>query len=76
MLFLIQDLLDYSQINQNKFRQNINEFDLKESINEIMAINQIKADDKGIKLKCDLSLIGNTRINHDEQRIQQILLNL
>ena len=26
--FLIQDLLDYSQINQNKFRENIQQFDL------------------------------------------------
>ena len=31
-------MLDYSQINQGKFRQNIEEFDLKKSIKEIMNI--------------------------------------
>ena len=36
--FLVQDLLDYSQINQNKFRQNIKQFDLQRSIEEVMSI--------------------------------------
>ena len=36
----------------------------------------MKADDKGVILTSDLSLIDDTKITHDEQRIQQVLLNL
>ena len=68
--FLVQDLLDYSQINQNKFRQNIKQFDLQRSIEEVMSIQRIQAEDKGVELIADLSLINNTKINHDEHRIQ------
>lgn len=74
--FLIQDLLDYSQINQNKFRQNIQQFDLKNSINEIICIQKMKAESKGIQLVADFSNLNNAVVIHDEQRIQQVLLNL
>ena len=74
--FLIQDMLDYSQINQGKFRQNIKEFDLEKSVREIMNMQIIKAEDKGIFLSCDLTEVSNKLIIHDESRIQQVLLNL
>ena len=35
----------------------------------------MKAEDKGVELKADLSEVQNTIINHDEMRIQQVLLN-
>ena len=36
--FMLQDLLDYSQINQNKFRENIEEFDIRKCVNEVIDI--------------------------------------
>ena len=36
--YQVQDMLDYSQINQGKFRKNIKEFDLEKSIVEIMNV--------------------------------------
>ena len=36
MSFVVDDLLDYAQLNAGKFRQDIKEFDLKEAIDEIV----------------------------------------
>ena len=36
----------------------------------------MKADEKGVSLTSDLSSLEDTFINHDEQRIQQVILNL
>ena len=66
---------DLYGINQNKFRQNITEFDIVQSIKEIMSIQRLKAESKGIDLISDFSSLKSTKINHDEMRIQQILLN-
>ena len=36
----------------------------------------MKAESKGVELKADYSEIESFILNHDEQRIQQVLLNL
>ena len=41
-----------------------------------MNIQRIKAESKGISLEHDFSSFENGVIIHDEQRIQQVLLNL
>jgi len=38
MSFLIQDLLDYAQIKSGKFRKNLKEFNIRETIEEVMCI--------------------------------------
>ena len=38
MVFLVQDLLDYSQIRAGKFRKNIKEFNIRDAIEEVMCI--------------------------------------
>jgi signal transduction histidine kinase len=38
MGFLVDDLLDFAQINAGKFRKVVSEFDLKECIEEVVAI--------------------------------------
>ena len=38
MKFLIQDLLDYAQIKSGKFRQNIEEFNIREAVEKVMCI--------------------------------------
>ena len=67
--FMVQDLLDYSQISQKKFRENMKEFDLKKSIREVISIQQMKAERKGVELVLDLKSLDSYKIVHDEQRI-------
>jgi signal transduction histidine kinase len=53
MSFLIQDLLDYSQIKANKFRKNIKKFDITEAIEKVMCIQRKKSIDLGIDFYVD-----------------------
>ena len=50
MSFLVDDLLDFAQLNAGKFRKVIKAFDLKESIKEVINIQLDKASMAGIKL--------------------------
>ncbi len=38
MSFLVEDLLDFSQLNAGKFRKYTKKFNLKETIEEVMSI--------------------------------------
>ena len=38
MAFVVDDLLDFAQINNKKFRKEIREFDMKKAINEVISI--------------------------------------
>jgi len=40
MSFMIQDLLDYSQIKAGKFRKNIKEFNIRDTVNKVMKIQK------------------------------------
>ena len=48
MSFMIQDLLDYSQIKQGTLRKNITRFNIRECIEKVMNIQREKTIDKGI----------------------------
>ena len=53
MALNVQDLLDYAQINANKFRKNISRFNIIELIQNVIEMQQTKADDQGIELCFD-----------------------
>ena len=50
MSFLVDDLLDFAQLNAGKFRKVVKKFDLKDAINEVVSIQKEKAKMAGIKL--------------------------
>ena len=49
MSFLVDDLLDFSQLNAGKFRRTITTFDLKEAVEEVISIQKDKAKLMGVK---------------------------
>ena len=51
MSFLVDDLLDFAQLNAGKFRKVVKEFDLREAIQEMIDIQKDKASMGGIRLK-------------------------
>ena len=51
MSFLVDDLLDFAQLNNGKFRKVNKEFDLREAIEEVVQIQSEKARMQGISLK-------------------------
>lgn len=48
--FLVHDILDYGQLESDKFRQNLSYSDLRDSINEILDVLNSKASSRGITL--------------------------
>ena len=50
MSFLVDDLLDFAQLNAGKFRKVIKQFDLIDAIDEVVMIQNEKAKLGGVKL--------------------------
>ena len=50
MTFLIQDILDFAQINSGNFRKNINSFDIRDAIEDVINFQKSIAEYKGINL--------------------------
>ena len=50
MLYNVEDLLDYGQMESGNFRKNIMQFDVKNAIQEILNVQNYKAHDKKISL--------------------------
>ena len=78
-------MLDFAQINEDKFRSNYEEFNIREAIDKVLTMQMQKAESKGIQLTVQYLNIGHNDsieqdyspiINCDENRIMQVLLGL
>ena len=85
MNFIIQDMLDFAQIKEGKFRQNFQIFNIREAVDKVMCILKQKAVSKGIIFSVNYTNIGKNNeelgqespmIFCDEHRIMQVLLGL
>ncbi len=52
MSFVIDDLLDFAMLKNDKFRKEIKQFNLQEVIQEVIEILEEKANMLSIKLTC------------------------
>lgn len=76
MSFLVDDLLDFAQINNGKFRKVAKEFDLKEAVEEVIQIQKEKAKMQGIKLKARFKPQNPDRIiSMFNQKVEEIYQN-
>ena len=76
LLFLVNDLLDFFQMKNGKFRKNEAKTNIKESLNTLLDIFKIAASEKGIQINYVCKSSVPKEIITDEQRIKQVLLNL
>lgn len=76
LLFLVNDLLDFFQIKNGKFNLSFAPVDIKKSVMEILDMFEIPAEAKGLKLLHSFDEKVPNKVNVDEQRIRQVLLNL
>lgn len=76
LLSIINDILDLSRIESGKMEIIPVDFDVREIIGEIYSFTKDKASDKGLEYHLDISSEIPRRINGDEIRISQIMLNL
>lgn len=76
LLHLINDILDLSKIEAGALHFRQDYFDLRQELNDILALMRTKAITKGLTLNYDIQLPNPAIIKSDRQKIGQIILNL
>ena len=76
LLTLINDILDFSKIESGKLNLESIEFNLHQTLDELIQPLAIRAQEKSLELTLDISLIKPANITGDPGRITQILTNL
>jgi PAS domain S-box-containing protein len=75
LLDLISDVLDISKIEAGQMEVRTDPFDLRESVQQVVASIRPMADKKGLGLSLDIDP-ALRQMNSDRRRVEQILLNL
>ncbi len=73
LLALINDIIDISKIEAGKLETGVQEFSLKEVIDEAVSLVKNNIDEKGLDFKME---VENTIIASDRRRLLQSLINL
>ncbi|MCP4353252.1 MAG: response regulator [Desulfobacterales bacterium] len=76
LLFLINDILDFSKIEAGKLDLEIIDFNLKNTIEEVVGILSVKAYEKMLKLNHAVEPGVSMYLRGDPIRLRQILTNL
>lgn len=74
----ISDILDFCLVNSRKFALNIEKFNIKGVLNELLELVSICATSKSLEIKSELEIQESvlSRIKSDRKRVLQILYNL
>jgi signal transduction histidine kinase/ActR/RegA family two-component response regulator len=76
LLQVVNDILDFSQLQAGKLALHEDEFALKETIAHVLANYQSKAQSKNIALHLDANPVHSMWVKGDRQRLIQVLNNL
>jgi signal transduction histidine kinase/CheY-like chemotaxis protein len=76
LLVIINDVLDYSKIEADRLKLQLEPFDLERSIHDVLRLLQSTARDKGLVLTVDYALDLPQRFVGDPGRLRQVLTNL
>ena len=76
LLGIINDILDMSKIEENKFELSYTEFDLSAMIQEVVNIFEFRLEEKKQTLTVNMSTDLPKRILSDDQRLSQVITNL
>jgi PAS domain S-box-containing protein len=76
LLTVINDVLDFSKIEAGKLEIDAAEFGLREMLGETMRVLAFRAQEKGLKLICQISPEVPNTVVGDAGRLRQILVNL
>jgi PAS domain S-box-containing protein len=76
LLGIINDILDFSKIEAGKFDLELVAFNLRENLQATTKAFALRAEEKGLKLACEVSAVIPERIVGDPARLRQIVVNL
>lgn len=73
---LINDILDISKIEAGEFELNPQPYEWDALMNETIRVIAIRAQEKGIALRCNTTALTGKWLHGDRLRLRQVLLNL
>ena len=73
---IINDILDFSKIEAGKLELETIDFNLRQTVHEVLDVLQPKAQAKGLELKAVIAPALADGFRADPKRLQQILINL
>jgi CheY-like chemotaxis protein/nitrogen-specific signal transduction histidine kinase/HPt (histidine-containing phosphotransfer) domain-containing protein len=76
LLATINDVLDFSKIEAGKLRLELADFDLRDTIEEVLELLAERAHAKNLELACDIPMDLPTAVQGDPYRLRQVLMNL
>ena len=76
LLHVVNDILDFSQLQAGQLRLRNEDFDLSALLDEMVSIYQAKADEKNLLFRASLDPNLPKGVHADRQRVQQTLRNL
>jgi signal transduction histidine kinase/ActR/RegA family two-component response regulator len=76
LLQLVNDVLDFSQLQAGRITLQEEDFDLRQTLGEALAPYVSQAQEKGIQLTLDVQAPESLWVNGDRQRLLQVLSNL
>ncbi len=79
MIYLVRDIMDFSQIESKSFILNISECKVIMALEECISMFKLKAQEKGINLALDHESLQQCLpdiLHIDENRLKQIIINL
>ncbi len=76
LLFMINDILDYSQLADNRLRPNLTLCVVRDMVREVMQMVRFQVKFKRLELSEEIASSVPERIKTDENRLKQVILNL
>jgi signal transduction histidine kinase len=76
LLYLLNDVLDFSKIQTSSVQLNKVPFDLPKLVSETARAFEVQAKQKGLSLTCEISPHVPSAVTGDAARLRQILVNL
>jgi len=76
LLDIVNDVLDFSKIEEGRLTPQIERFDLREAVERAVGTFHRAAEKKGIELTCEIAPGIPERVKGDSGRLRQVLVNL
>src|ERR1700730_750826 len=73
---VINDILDFSKIEAGKTELELNDFNLRDSLEAMLKTLALQADEKEVELLCEIAPSVPDVVQGDSNRLRQILVNL
>jgi signal transduction histidine kinase len=76
LLQIVNDILDLSKIEAGKIELDIVDFDLRDTVHDVLRVLSLRAHTKGLELSCRVKPNVPYELSGDGGRLRQILVNL